>query len=460
MPQDYRREVVATPSSRAVWLAIIRRVQVGRLLFWAVTLGALAQYPVSAQTIAGDWQGTIGEGRTFRVVLKIMAGSDGNLSAILYSIDQSSAAIPVQSLAVNASVVTFAVPRIRGGYKGTVSADGTHITGVWTQANGDHVLNFVRSTKDTAWALDQALHTATLVTVDAGVKLEVLDWGGTGKSLVLLAGLGDNAHVFDSFAPKLKARYHVYAITRRGFGASDSPAPASPNYSANRLGDDVIAVLEALKVTNPVLVGHSIAGEELSSIGTRYPERVAGLVYLDAGYQYAVYDKAPPDFTMDVLELSRKLGAVRNAVSQQEEKQLLSDIAAELPAFENVVKTRQKELAAMPDMTPEAIAEERKRRESREGISARAVMDGKQAFRGVECPVLAIFAVPHQRGEKQDADADAKDVARVEPLVKVFEKNVPQAKVVRIPHANHYVFSSNETEVIREMDEFISSLKE
>lgn len=361
---------------------------------------------------------------------------------------------------MNASVVTFAVPRIRGGYRGTVSADGTHIAGVWTQANGDHVLNFARSTKDTAWALDQAPHTAMFVTVDAGVKLEVLDWGGTGKSLVLLAGLGDNAHVFDSFAPKLKAKYHVYAITRRGFGASDSPAPANPNYSANRLGDDVIAVLDALKVTHPVLVGHSIAGEELSSIGTRYPERVAGLVYLDAGYQYAVYDKAPPDFTMDVLELSRKLGAVRNAVSPQEAKQLLSEIAAELPAFENVVKMRQKELAATPDMTSEAIAEERKQRESREGISARAVMDGKQTFRGVKCPVLAIFAVPHQRGEKQEADADAKDIARVEPLVKVFEKNVPQAKVVKIPHANHYIFSSNETEVIREMDEFISSLKE
>lgn len=231
--------------------------------------------------------------------------------------------------------------------------------------------------------------------------------GGTGKSLVLLAGLGDTAHAFDSFAPKLKAKYHVYAITRRGFGASDTPAAASQNYSANRLGDDVIAVLDALKLTHPVLVGHSIAGEELSSIGKRYPERVAGLVYLDAGYQYAVYDGDPPDFTMEALELSRKLIAVRNAISTQEERQLLSELASELPAFENVAKTRQKELGATPDMAPAAIAEEKKQRESREGISARAVMDGKQAFQGVRCPVLAIFAVPHQRGEKQDPDADS-----------------------------------------------------
>jgi len=35
-------------------------------------------------------------------------------------------------------------------------------------------------------------------TVQPDVKLEVLDWGGTGRNLVLLAGLGNTAHVFDS----------------------------------------------------------------------------------------------------------------------------------------------------------------------------------------------------------------------------------------------------------------------
>lgn len=391
-------------------------------------------------------------------MLKITSAANGNLGANLYSIDQSSAAIPVQALAVNASVVTFDAPRIRGSYKGALSADGASITGIWTQPNGDHALNFVRATKDTLWALDQSPHTVSFVNVDAGVKLEVLDWGGTGRPLVLLAGLGDNAHVFDQFAPKLKARYHVYAITRRGFGASDSPAPTETNYSANRLGDDVIAVLDALKLPHPVLVGHSIAGEELSSIGTRYPERVAGLVYLDAGYQYAAYDNAQPDFGMDLLELKRKLSAIRNAVSPQEEKTLLTEIAADLPAFENDVKARLKEVAVMQAMTPEAISEAKNQSMSREGISARAVQDGKQPFRNVKCPALAIFAVPHQR-EKQDADADARDIARVEPLVKTFEKSVPQARIVRMPHANHYVFSSNEADVMREIDAFVSNLK-
>lgn len=70
---------------------------------------------------------------------------------------------------------------------------------------------------------DSSPHRVELVEVEKGVSLEVLDWGGTARPLVLLTGLGDTAHVFDEFAPKLTASYHVYGITRRGRGASSKP---------------------------------------------------------------------------------------------------------------------------------------------------------------------------------------------------------------------------------------------
>jgi len=62
---------------------------------------------------------------------------------------------------------------------------------------------------------DSSPHTAQLVSVDKDVRLEVLDWGGSGRPVILLAGGGNTAHVFDEFAPKLAANYHVYGITRR-----------------------------------------------------------------------------------------------------------------------------------------------------------------------------------------------------------------------------------------------------
>jgi non-heme chloroperoxidase len=75
-----------------------------------------------------------------------------------------------------------------------------------------------------------------------------------------------------------------HGITRRGFGASGFSASDNP---VDRLRDEVLAVLEALKLKRPVLIGHSIAGAELSAVASSHADRVAGLIYLEAGYPYA-----------------------------------------------------------------------------------------------------------------------------------------------------------------------------
>ena len=68
--------------------------------------------------------------------------------------------------------------------------------------------------QSTGWR-DPSPHKLQFVTVDENVRLEVLDWGGSGRPIVFLSGLGGTAHVFDEFAPKLATDYHVYGITRR-----------------------------------------------------------------------------------------------------------------------------------------------------------------------------------------------------------------------------------------------------
>jgi pimeloyl-ACP methyl ester carboxylesterase len=126
---------------------------------------------------------------------------------------------------------------------------------------------------------DPSPHRVLFVTVEPKVQLEVLDWGGTGKPVVLLAGLGMTAHVFDGFAEQLAQSCHVYGITRRGYGASSQPASG---YNEERPAQDDLAVFSALKLDRPVVAGHSVSGNELSRLGIHYYERISGLVYLDA----------------------------------------------------------------------------------------------------------------------------------------------------------------------------------
>jgi non-heme chloroperoxidase len=128
---------------------------------------------------------------------------------------------------------------------------------------------------------DLSPHVVKFVPVDNDVQLEALDWGGSGPALVLLAGLGDTAHVFDDFAPMLTSRYRVVGVTRRAHGRSSAPVTG---YGFARLVDDVVRVIDAVGVDKPVVIGHSFAGEELHVLGARHSAKIAGLVYIDAAF--------------------------------------------------------------------------------------------------------------------------------------------------------------------------------
>ncbi|HXX46291.1 MAG TPA: alpha/beta hydrolase [Candidatus Acidoferrales bacterium] len=346
---------------------------------------------------------------------------------------------------------------------------------------------------------DPSQHTVQFVTVDADVKLEVLDWGGAGRPLVLLAGLGNTAHVFDDFAPKLTGSFHVYAITRRGFGASSSPAAHDNNYSADRLGDDVLAVLDALKLDRPILVGHSIAGEELSSIGSRHPERVAGLVYLDAGYAYAYYNNSLGDFSFDLGEVRTTLEQFKVGMSPDDEKRGLSELQEELPRFENDVTNMRKTLDVANPQSPNpspadlasvaafqswrkanfgyAVPEAEIRvqfeitpsgglgKHVDEQVATLAIIRGEQKFTDIRAPILAIYVVGHRLGPYADKDPVARDAALAraeandEAIADGFQKGLPSARVIRIRDTYHYIFITNETDVLREIRALLSALR-
>ena len=299
------------------------------------------------------------------------------------------------------------------------------------------------------------------VTVQKDIQLEVLDWGGTGRPLVLLTGLGGTAHDFDAFARKLTAHYHVYGMTRRGFGASSKPPATTENYSAGRLGDDVLAVCDDLQLSRPVLVGHSIAGEELSSVGSRYPEKVAGLVYLDAVAGYSFYNPAQGDFFMDLVDLEKKLAQLDPRTAAGDVRPIVEELEqVSVPRFERDlqwIKTNFQMTTAPPPPPP---------RVSREATPENAILAGAEKFTAIHAPVLALCAFPHQgRPLPDDAAGRARaklwdfwEEEQVGAELKAFEDGVPSAHLVRIPHASHAVFRSNEADVLREMNAFIAGL--
>jgi pimeloyl-ACP methyl ester carboxylesterase len=297
------------------------------------------------------------------------------------------------------------------------------------------------------------------VEVEKDVELEVLDWGGSGQPVVLLAGLGFDAHSFDGFAEKLATHYRVCGISRRGFGASSLPRPTGEKYSAHRLADDVLAVMDALKIVRPILVGHSIAGEELSSIGVRHPGLVAGLVYLDAGYPYGYYDPATSagDAVLDSSLVRTEIDALYSTQTTPARKAMLKLLVErDLPRFERDLAAMQKQMANLPDDTPSPP-------DTPQNRAAAKVLRGVEVHGRVQCPVLAFFAVPHDFSGVKDAKERARlaeeDAIHIGSQADAFQKGNPQAHLVRIANASHFVFKSNEADVLREIDKFAAGLR-
>jgi non-heme chloroperoxidase len=143
---------------------------------------------------------------------------------------------------------------------------------------------------------DASPHRSAFVTVN-GVRLHYLDWGGKGEALLFLHGMYNSAHIFDELAPKFTDRYRVLGLTRRGHGQSDKP---SAGYDTDTLVEDIRQFLDAMKIKRASLVGHSMAGTEMTRFAILHPQRVKKLVYLDAALDYDreffdIVGEAPPE---------------------------------------------------------------------------------------------------------------------------------------------------------------------
>ena len=305
----------------------------------------------------------------------------------------------------------------------------------------------------TGW-VDPSPHRQRLVRVDPNASIEVLDWGGTGRPIVLLAQLGQTAHIYDDWAPKLARTYHALGITRRGYGDSSVPLAG---YSMERLATDIVTALDVENLQNPILVGNGFAGEEMSWIAAQFPNRVAGLIYLDAAYdrsnitsEGAIARRIPP----------RPPGPQDLESAQSLTQWVSSGIGFPIP---------ESEIRQMAQFAQDGrVAGERTPGTVRQAILAGMV---KADYSSIGVPVLGIYAKPISsdafpgcRGADDVAvrqacsELYAWTLRHLSDSERLFRTIRSKVQVIELPGANPFVFLSNEREVTRAMDQFVSAL--
>ncbi len=300
--------------------------------------------------------------------------------------------------------------------------------------------------------LDVTPHDVTFVTVEPGVQLEVLDFGGSGEAMVLLTGLGDNAHVWDGFAYQFTDYFRVIGITRRGFGRSDQP---EEGYDLRTRARDDIKVLDHFGIDRAVFVGHSLAGSELSRLGRAYPERVDKLVYLDAvdlAERFVFPEEPPgPPYTD---EDGRSLPIYQAASGRLEGYRRPN--AAACNSFTFSPSGMIGDSVTPPSINEKLLADVKRQRPVN--------------WQNIAAPRLGIFASFTLEDRQPwywylSDDEQALFDRAWPPIVEWHEDTIERfrghardhpAPVVReLPGAPHYIYISNEAFVVREMREFL-----
>jgi pimeloyl-ACP methyl ester carboxylesterase len=125
------------------------------------------------------------------------------------------------------------------------------------------------------------------ITSPAGITVS-FDQYGSGPPLVLVHGsFSDFRTNWERVKPLLAERFTVYAIARRGRGATD----ATSGHGVEDESRDVVALIEA--VLEPVfLLGHSYGAQVALAAAARVPDRVRKLV---------LYEPPWPRICRDVL---------------------------------------------------------------------------------------------------------------------------------------------------------------
>ncbi|KAJ5156215.1 Alpha/beta hydrolase fold-1 [Penicillium capsulatum] len=96
----------------------------------------------------------------------------------------------------------------------------------------------------------------------------------SGLTLVFVHGLGSSQNYYFPVIPHLSSHR---CITVDTYGAARSPYTGEA-VSIPGIAEDVIGVLDALKISKAVVVGHSMGGLVVTELGARYPDRIQGVV--------------------------------------------------------------------------------------------------------------------------------------------------------------------------------------
>lgn len=242
-----------------------------------------------------------------------------------------------------------------------------------------------------------------------------VDDGGSGNAVPVLFihGNGANTTQWQAQLDHLRPSRRAVAFDLRGMGQSD--VAANGDYSVAAMADDVEAVANAIGLKRFVIVGHSYGGAVVAQYVAKHPERIAGVVYVDAAGNVKITDAQAEKFL---------------AALQKNKETFVRQWFA--PILKGSPPEVQKAIFESEDKTPANVIASAL--DGMRAIDMRALLD---AYHG---PRLAIAA----------ADIESPSSLHMQ---------VPDVPVRKISGAGHWLMMDKPEEFNRILDEFLAGIR-
>lgn len=256
---------------------------------------------------------------------------------------------------------------------------------------------------------------------------EVVD-EGTGVPVVLVHGFPFSADEWRDDARALAGELRILAPSMRGFGAT--PLASPPSVSVDGMADDVAAILDAMKVEGPVVVGGlSMGGYVALAFARRHPQRVRALVLADTRAD-ADTDEARANREAGIAKVQG--GDLAGFVDGLLPKILCEETRTKRP--EVLARVRAMMMSAPPAAVVEMLRALRDRPDARPGLGA------------IEARALVLV------GEH--------DALMPPAIARVLEEGLRSAELRTIPASGHISNLENPSAFRAELSSFVKRLSE
>jgi pimeloyl-ACP methyl ester carboxylesterase len=305
--------------------------------------------------------------------------------------------------------------------------------------------------KSTTWS-DPSPHKSGFVSAN-GIRINYLDFGGSGPTLILIHGLGYDPHIFDDLAPAFTDRFHVVAYARRGHGDSEAKEP----FNTIEFTEDLRGLMDVLGIKKAHLAGWSMGGNEITEMAGKHPERVNRIVYLDSAFDWGdpvfvqAVQQAPPVFLSVPASAFKSLDAYL-----ARERTVTFPSLSDTHLIEACIRDL---LVIQPDGSVQL-----KTSEATGQALFNALLTDRRDYTKVHAPALAIYAESmrdvHNGGEELRELALEWERKYMDPFraasVERIRRELPNVEVVNVPGTHMDFFFRSRQQVVAAMRRFLS----